>query len=214
MEEWRDIVGFEGLYSVSNSGVVRSIRRVVPRKDVGNGTYRTVSERVLKTHLTKDGYERVCLYKNGVSSMHLIHKLVLSSFNGFDPSRNCIDHINGIRTDNRIDNLRWVTVQENQMNPITRRRLSIAKKGENHHYYGKKFTKEHAAKIGEANKNGKCSKPVVGISKDGKIVEFPSMAEACRSIGVSHGNIWRSCMCIYRTAGGYRWHYKNKHNQS
>ena len=108
-EEWRDIMGFGG-YQVSNLGRVRSIDRII---SVGKHQRKVVGV-ILKLNYDKDGYKMVSLRnRKRKSNLKRVHRLVAKAFipnpNGYD----CIDHINGVRDDNRVENLRWCTVKMN-----------------------------------------------------------------------------------------------------
>jgi len=111
-EEWRDVKGFKGRYSVSNLGRVRSERRRV-RNNI-NGAMRTVQERILSQHPVHGGYLCVWIYdwRRRQRAMKVAH-LVAEAFLG--PRRKGIDvcHNNGIRTDNRACNLRYASRSEN-----------------------------------------------------------------------------------------------------
>ena len=113
MEEiWKDIPDYEGLYQVSNLGNVKNLSRVVVSK---RGT-RTIRERVLKPYPTKHGYLFVKLSKNDKSKAIAIHKLVAICFlnHTTDGTHNIIvDHINGIKTDNTLNNLQLISHREN-----------------------------------------------------------------------------------------------------
>ena len=116
MEVWKPIKGYEGLYEVSNMGRVRSLRN-------NHGNYR---EKIMKPNKTKCGYLRVGLRdKEGKRKWFSIHRLVLSIFNPIDGMENLqVDHINTIKDDNRADNLRFVTSEENLNNPLTVEKLN------------------------------------------------------------------------------------------
>lgn len=121
-EIWKDAPGFPG-YQVSNNGRIRSLSRIVQR---GNSTMR-IPEKIMRVGLSV-GYPFVNLRKDGKSVSIKIHKLVALAFVENPNNRPEVDHINTIRTDNRAENLRWVNRHENNLNPITRNRMSIVKK--------------------------------------------------------------------------------------
>jgi len=110
---WIDIGGYEGLYQISSYGKIKSVaRRSSPYNNNGTTTTNTVRSRILK--LTKNrGYYRVCLCKKGVSKVYPIHRLVAIAFISNLDNKPEINHKNGIKTDNRIENLEWCTRKEN-----------------------------------------------------------------------------------------------------
>ena len=108
-EEWRDVPEFDG-YQVSNLGNVRGVDRL--RK--GRNSLRLTRGQELKQLLNKKGYPEVRLYKNGCHT-RLVHKLVASAFMTKLEGCTQINHLNGIKTDNRLTNLKWVTQSENQL---------------------------------------------------------------------------------------------------
>lgn len=105
MEEvWKNINGYNGLYQVSNLGRVRSMPRVINRSI---GTCVT-KERILKTFQLKGGYVNVMLRINGKSVNHNVHRLVAETFiPNINPNYDCVNHIDGNKANNRIDNLEW-----------------------------------------------------------------------------------------------------------
>ena len=119
LELWKDISGYEGIYQASNWGRVKSLNRIISKS---RGRKQIVKERILKPENVFDGYERVCLCRNGGQKHHRVATLVYEAFNGPIPKGFEIDHINGIRTDNHLENLRAVSHKDNCWNPITRER--------------------------------------------------------------------------------------------
>ena len=119
MEEiWKDIEGYEGLYQVSNFGRVKSLDRVVFSKRWG-GLYMHIKEFIMLPQKTQTGYLRLELYKEGKSKKHKVHRLVAQAFIPNPENKPQVDHINGLKTDNRAENLRWSTAEENRANPNT-----------------------------------------------------------------------------------------------
>lgn len=103
-EIWKDVVGYEGIYMVSNLFNIKSIR---------NNKYRAKVEKILKFHFNGH-YYGVKLYRDGKSKYHKIHKIYADAFLPNPENKPFVNHINGIKTDNRIENLEWVTASENQ----------------------------------------------------------------------------------------------------
>jgi hypothetical protein len=98
MKTWKDIPQFEGIYQASTTGQIR----------------RTKSKRELKGTKNKDGYLQLALYKKGSTrKKHYVHRLIAMTFLG-DYSLLSVHHINGIRDDNRIENLMWMNIEDNK----------------------------------------------------------------------------------------------------
>lgn len=114
-EEWRPVVGYEGLYEVSNHGRVRSFGRY--RRGI-NDSKRFCPGRILTLILNKDGYPIVNLYASTDSTSKKtfrVHRIVADAFLCPAPDgKNEINHINGIKTDANATNLEWVSHAENQ----------------------------------------------------------------------------------------------------
>lgn len=109
-EEWRPVVGYEGLYEVSDRGAVRSIDRVIARRE-HTVTYKG---RLLKPrHMAPMGYETVGLSKNGRPRTIFVHVIVLEAFVGPRPDGMVSCHNNGDPNDNCPSNLRWDTQASN-----------------------------------------------------------------------------------------------------
>lgn len=146
-EIWRDIKGYENLYKISNFGRVKSLQR---NKEI-----------ILKPANAKN-YLRVLLCKNNKRKMFFVHRLVAEAFIPNPEDKPFIDHINTIRDDNRVENLRWVTQKENNNNKLTRERYRKANYGRiysektrrkmSEAHKGKKLSEEHKNKIGNSKK--------------------------------------------------------------
>lgn len=107
MEIWKDVIGYEGLYQVSSFGNVKSLSR----ERTTNGGLFVSKEKLLKAG-TDCGYKKVVLTKNGVRSTKKVHRLVASAFLGDEPNL-CVNHIDSNRSNNRVENLEWVTQLQN-----------------------------------------------------------------------------------------------------
>lgn len=104
-EVWKDIIGYEGLYQVSNLGRIKSLAK--NRNSLQNG------DMLLKPSINKKGYLIVRLYKNTVSKDFPVHRLVANMFIDNPSNKREVNHINGVKHDNRMENLEWCTGSEN-----------------------------------------------------------------------------------------------------
>lgn len=110
-EAWKDIPGYEGYYQVSSLGNVRSLDRVIY---VGYEETRLRKGVILKPSVTR-GYKYCSLYTNGIVKTYPVHQFVAMAFLSHKPDGHSlvIDHINGKREDNRLENLQIVTNRHN-----------------------------------------------------------------------------------------------------
>jgi len=126
MEIWKDIKDYEGLYQVSNMGNVKSLARVTINKKSklkNAASYCVIRERILKPTLNR-GYYMLILCKNGTIKYFKNHRLVVTMFIGDIPKDMVVNHKNGIKTDNRLDNLEIVTACENTTHGVNRMKTS------------------------------------------------------------------------------------------
>lgn len=109
--EWRDVVGYEGIYEVSRCGQVRTKE--------GKTTYsrlhgeRKWKQRVLKQKVSKDNCCRVSLWKKGNEKTWLVHRIVAKAFLPRVEGKNYVNHIDGNRLNNHVTNLEWCNHTEN-----------------------------------------------------------------------------------------------------
>jgi hypothetical protein len=111
-EEWRPVAGFEGYYEVSNFGDVRSVDRIVPRDGPTGNMMR--KGQLITPHVTPKGYLRCQLGMNGQKANKMVHRLVAEAFIPNPDDKPEVNHRNGNKQDNHIDNLEWATQSENQ----------------------------------------------------------------------------------------------------
>lgn len=124
-EEWKPVIGYEGLYEISNLGRVKSVLRVVPRK---NGIPQTINEKIKATSKNPQGYTTVVLYNGGQGRTVTVHSLVMAAFVGPRPEGYDICHSNDDRSDPRLENLRYDTRRENNLDAVKRNRNFNTKK--------------------------------------------------------------------------------------
>lgn len=118
MECWKPVMGYEGIYEVSDLGSVRSL----PRKTLTKrGTWTTVRGGVLQPVYQTSGHKAVTLYLNGVSKRRLIHHLVLESFIEPRPEGLIGLHNNDDKENNTLLNLRWGTYSDNSQDAVKNR---------------------------------------------------------------------------------------------
>ena len=149
-EIWKDVIGYEGYYMVSDNGKVKSLDRMVKHRNITM----KLKGRILKPYLNPKGYFHVILCVNSKQKTRKIHQLMAESFKSHVPCgyKKVVDHINGIRTDNRLDNLQVISQREN---------ASKDKKEHSSKFIGVRFRSnskrwEASIKINGKNKYFKC----------------------------------------------------------
>ena len=125
MERWADILGWNGFYQVSSYGRVRTCIRIGGR---GNRYTKDNPWRIIKTQV-KRGYEILSIRKIGKTkkTFTALHRVMWTAFNGEIPENMTIDHINGDKRDNRLENLRLATWQQQSFNRPKQKRKSYSK---------------------------------------------------------------------------------------
>jgi hypothetical protein len=142
----------------------------------------------MKPTTNKNGYKYVVLKKDGKFKGFTIHGLVARAFLERDPLRTEINHKDGIKTNNNVSNLEWVTHSENEKHAIATGLMDMAK----------------IQRISAEKRR----KPVKQMGEDGNVIAvFGSATEASKVLGIYRRSIARCCEGEYKHAGGYRWQF-------
>ena len=174
---WKDIKGYEGIYRVSDTGVVQRI------------SYIGCSQRKHKLPYTiaymtdKDGYKKVPLYKDKKVKNFFVHRLVATAFIPNPENKSQVNHKDGAKDNNNVDNLEWVTQSENRRHCL-----------------------EH---LNPHLRNNKLSKVVYQFDLSGKLIAiYPSTKEAHRVTGIPQGSIAKVARGEGFTCHGFIWKYE------
>ena len=189
-EVWKDIVGYKGAYMVSNKGRVYSLSRY--RDNGGDGVARFYHGRLLKGEYCR-GYHCVTLLKNAKHKLFKVHRLVAMAFIPNPENKEMIDHINGVKTNNNVENLRWATGKENINNPNT-------------------LWKWPPPRQGGGNP---MARPVVSVDiRTGKVSYYGAMRDALDEIGVVDPKyIAQCCDGLKDTYKGRRWYDRQRYTE-
>lgn len=183
-EIWKDIKDYEGLYQVSNLGNVRKIRfinNITNKEKIFNITQQ----------MNTNGYYKVMLYKNGNYKNKSVHRLVAETFIPNLENKLCVNHIDGNKLNNKLDNLEWATYSENMKHAF-------------------KYGLTHAQATGKYGENNpKALKINMLDKKTNKILKtFGSIIDAAKYMGLEKScHICSCCKGKLKTAYGYKWEY-------
>lgn len=180
-EEWRDVVGFEDRYEVSNLGRVRSKAYWKSGRN-NNGPFKYLTTpKLLKFFQNEDGYLRVKLQLDGLKESWLVHRVVASAYLPQpEPDKTQVNHKNSIRNDNRVDNLEWVTPSENSLHGFAEGNHSVV--GAKHPRA--KFTDEDILVVRRRSAAGET---YASIAKDYG-VSYQAISYIARKLNWSHIN--------------------------
>jgi hypothetical protein len=185
---WKTVLGYEGYYEVSNCGNVRSVNRIII--DI-NGNKLNYKSKQLKPASNKDGYLQVGLSKNCKTNSYCIHQLEALAFIPNPENKPTVNHIDGIKTNNYIDNLEWSTKSEQAIHSLKHNLRTMPNA-----WIGK-FGSKHGA-----------SKKVSQYTKDNVFINtYGSIIEAAEITKINKTSIGFVCRGTKKTAGGYIWKY-------
>ena len=181
MEVWKKIKGYDN-YLINNDGDIFSLNK----------------NKILKTPKGKNGYFIANLYNKGKIRTVCVHKLVAETFIKNNNHYPCINHIDGNKLNNRVENLEWCTYSHNTKEAF---RLGLQTT-----WTGTKFGKEHPNY--KFRGKWKTQKPVAQYDKDNNLIKkFNSACEVERILNISMSHISECCKFKRKSAGGYIWRY-------
>ena len=181
MEIWKDIPDYNGLYQASNLGNIKSLKRehYVPST---NKKIWILKEKILKPGLSKDGYKCVVLTKNNVRKTYKVHKLIMLTFTKTQKYRTYINHKDGNKLNNNVENLEWCTNSENIKHAYNNNLIDITKKYK---------------KINQYDLEGNFIK------------QWNSMKEAGEKLNICRQDISMCCRGLRKKAYNFVWRYAN-----
>lgn len=180
VEEWKDVPEYEGLYQVSNLGKIRR-----------NGRAKTF-------RVDWRGYLTVWLCKNSIQKNYKVHRLVAAAFIPNPENKRTVNHIDGNKQNNHVENLEWATHSENiiHANATGLRIVTDAQR-------------EAASRNGKKTCEQNRRRTAVFCTKDGIMLEFESAHAGARFVGGVPSPIIRCCKGKKKQYKGYEWGYLN-----
>lgn len=167
-EIFKDVTGYEGLYQISNLGRVKSLKYDK-----------------FMTPAISNGYQRIGFTKNSIKKFYRVHRLVAQAFIPNPDNKPFVNHKDGVRDNNVVDNLEWCTISENEQHKYEVLGYEYPK-GENN---------KMAIKVNQYNKSGEFIKT------------YGCIRDAERDLVINKSNIIECCKGIRKTAGGFIWKY-------
>ena len=181
-EIWKDITWYEWLYQVSNFGKILSTKR------------KNTKWWILRPWSNPQGYEIASIYLNWVQKYYTVHRLVALAFIPQEEWKDQVNHKDGNKKNNRVDNLEWCTMSENLKHSFR--------------VLGRKVCKTWTWKFWSLHHNAKA---IEQYSLEWEFIrEFWWMAEATREVWVDRASIYSCCMGKYKQAWWFIWKYKKQ----
>lgn len=182
-EIWKPVVGYEELYEVSSMGKIKSLNNRSNHK----------KEKILKPIKDKDGYLRICLCKNNKKKIKAIHRLVAEAFISNPNNKPVINHKDGIKYNNNVNNLEWCTISENSKHAYDNRLRIISERQ-------KEFCRSlHIKNMKRINQYD---------MEDNFIKTWNSIADIKRQLKID--NISACCKGIRKQSGNFKWRYADE----
>ena len=178
MEEiWKDIRGYEGLYQISNLGRIKSL----PKWRVKYG----YGEIILKQSIGKKGYKVISLNKNKKRKQYKVHRLIAEAFIPNPENKPQINHIDGNKLNNDINNLEWCTQNENIQ-----------------HAYNTGLYKNYSPPPVRQKRK------IIQYSLDGQFIKYwIGIADTAKKLNCDYSNIVNCCRGKQKSAFGFIWKY-------
>ena len=181
-EVWKDIKGYEGLYQASSLGRIRSLDRYKKTKGRYKEMQCKIKGTILKQAINHDGYYEVVLSKDGKAKTMRVNRIIAETF---IDNKTQVNHINGDKLDNRVENLEWCTCKENITHALNNNLMKPVKGKE--HYMSKM--------VGKYDKN------------DNFIEKYNTIVEAGKKNNILSTSIINCLKERSKLAGGYKWKY-------
>lgn len=181
-EEWKNIIGYENRYIVSNYGRIASLSSSYEISPYGKRRVLHKKPNLLKPTMFSNGYLYVMFRKNGKRFKYTVHRLVAIAFLENPNNFPQIDHIDGNRQNNAVENLKWCTAKVNMSNPITQKRVDKGRASVNFPYRLK----------------------VVQLLGDDAIAVYDSIYST-KEFNFNPSLVNRCCNGFKRSHRGYRW---------
>lgn len=187
-EIFKDIPGYKGLYQASNLGRIKSLS-IFYHSGVENRAIKERPERIVSSSYNWGGYERVCLANGKKRKSFLVHRLIAFTFLKKPVGLDFINHKNGNKKDNRLENLEWCNRSQNIRHAI-----------------------EIGLKPPITGADNKISKKIYQVDENGKVLrEFPSCKIASKTIGICSASLFHVLKGHWKQVNGLHFIYANTH---